>query len=427
MDEATLGVDTGKTKLELHLLRADGRKRKKGVDNSADGHAHLKDWLAKHADAPVRIVLEATGRYWMDLAMTLHEAGYVVSVVNPARVKHFQRLQLGRGKSDRIDSHVVAQFGRLLRPTAWTPPPAAVLRLRDLVRIREQLVEDLTAHRNQLQAGRLCDAARRADPSTAPARVRRDAWLRTEIRRVWEENFQVYGVRKVWRQLLREGFQVARCTVARLMREMELQGAVRGKGKRTTVSDPARACPLDLVNRNFQPARPNVLWVSDFTYVATWNGFAHVAFVMDAFARRIVGWRASHSAETGFVLDALEQALHARQPVSGGQLVHHSDRGVQYVSIRYTERLAEAGIEPSVGSVGDSYDNALAETVIGLFKTEVIRQRGPWRNLDAVELATLDWVDWFNHRRLLEPLGNIPPAEAEANFFALDDQAAMAA
>jgi len=270
-------------------------------------------------------------------------------------------------------------------------------------------------------------AARRADPSTAPARIQRDARLRTKIQRVWNENFQVYGVRKVWHQLRREGFEVARCTVERLMQEMDLQGAVRGKVKRTTVSDKAQPCPLDHVNRDFQPAFPNSLWVSDFTYVATSHGFAYVAFVIDAFARRIVGWRASHSAETGFVLDALEQALHARQPVSGGQLVHHSDRGVQYVSIRYTERLAEAGIEPSVGSVGDSYDNALAETVIGLYKTEIIRRRGPWRNLEALELTTLEWVDWFNNRRLLEPLGHIPPAEAEATFFERDDQAAMAA
>jgi len=271
-------------------------------------------------------------------------------------------------------------------------------------------------------------AARRADPSTAPARVRRDTWLRAEIRRVWEENFRVYGVRKVWRQLLREGFEVARCTVARLMREMDLHGAVRGKVKRTTVSDTAKPCPLDHVKRDFQPARPNALWVSDFTYVSTWKGFAYVAFVIDAFARRIVGWRASHSAEASFVLDALEQALHARQPVSGQQsLVHHSDRGVQYLSLKYTERLAEADIQPSLGSVGDSYDNALAETVIGLYKTEVIRRHGPWRSLEALELMTLEWVDWFNQRRLLEPLGHIPPAEAEADFFEWANQAAMAA
>jgi len=270
-------------------------------------------------------------------------------------------------------------------------------------------------------------AARRAAPSTAPARIQRDAQLRTEIRRVWDENFQVYGVRKVWHQLHREGFEVARCTVERLMQEMDLQGAVRGKVKRTTVSDKAQACPLDHVNRDFQPSRPDALWVSDFTYVATWHGFAYVAFVIDAFARKIVGWRASHSAETGLVLGALEQALHARQPGKDKRLIHHSDRGVQYLSLKYTDRLADAGLQPSVGSVGDSYDNALAETVIGLYKTEVIRRLGPWRSLGELELTTLEWVDWFNNRRLLEPLGHIPPAEAEAKFFELDDQAAMAA
>ena len=226
------------------------------------------------------------------------------------------------------------------------------------------------------------------------------------------ENFSVYGVRKVWRQLTREGVAVARCTVARLMRAMGLQGVVRGKRMKTTISDKATPCPLDKVNRQFAADRPNKLWVSDFTYVATWSGFVYVAFVIDVYARRIVGWRASRTASAGFVLDALEQALHARRPLDGG-LVHHSDRGVQYVSIKYSERLAEAGIEPSVGSVGDSYDNALAETVIGLFKTEVIYRRGPWRSFDAVEYATLEWVDWFNNRRLLEPIGNIPPAEAE--------------
>ena len=214
---------------------------------------------------------------------------------------------------------------------------------------------------------------RRRDPAKLSARAKRDAELRDEIQRVWEENFRVYGVRKVWRQLRRKGIEVARCTVARLMRAMGLRGVVRGKAVRTTVSDKAAPCPLDRVNRDFKAPRPNVLWVADFTYVATWSGFVHVAFVVDAFARRIVGWRVSRTATAGFVLDALEQALHARRPVEGG-LVHHSDRGVQYVSITYTERLAEAGIAPSVGSVGDSYDNALAETVIGLFKTEVIRR-----------------------------------------------------
>ena len=267
--------------------------------------------------------------------------------------------------------------------------------------------------------------ARRRDPARLSGRAKRDAELRTMIQRVREENFQVYGVRKVWRQLRREGVEVARCTVARLMQAMGLRGVVRGKAFRTTVSDKAAPCPLDRVNRIFKAPRPNALWVADFTYVATWSGFVHVAFVVDAFARRIVGWQVSRTATAGFVLDALEQALHARRPESG--LIHHSDRGVQYVSITYTERLAAAGIAPSVGSVGDSYDNALAETVIGLFKTEVIRRLGPWRSLKAVEFATLEWVDWFNHRRLLEPIGFVPPAEAEAAFYDTLEKTPMAA
>ena len=261
-------------------------------------------------------------------------------------------------------------------------------------------------------------AARRADPGKLPARTQRDITLRSEIRRVYEENFRVYGVRKVWRQLLREGTALARCTVARLMRTMGLQGVMRGKRVRTTISNAAAPCPLDRVNRQFKAPRPNALWVSDFTYVATWAGFVYVAFVIDVFARRIVGWRVSRTAHASFVLDALEQALHERRPVRGGGLVHHSDRGVQYLSIKYTERLAEAGIEPSVGSVGDSYDNALAETINGLYKAEVIHRRGPWRSFEAVEFATLEWVDWFNNRRLLGPIGNIPPAEAEAAYYA---------
>ena len=250
--------------------------------------------------------------------------------------------------------------------------------------------------------------------------------MREKIRRVFDDNFQVYGVRKVWRQLLREGESVARCTVERLMRAMGLQGVVRGKPVRTTVSDKAAPCPQDKVNRQFQAPRPNALWVSDFTYVATWAGFVYVAFVIDTFARRIVGWRASRTAHAGFVLDALEQALCERRPLRGG-LVHHSDRGVQYVSIKYTERLKDAGVEPSVGSVGDSYDNALAETINGLYKAEVIWRRGPWRNFEAVEFATLEWVDWFNNKRLLEPIGNIPPAEAEARYYAQTAGHAMAA
>jgi transposase InsO family protein len=270
-------------------------------------------------------------------------------------------------------------------------------------------------------------AARTADPSLISERAKRDAWLRPEVRRVWQENFEVYGVRKVWRQLNREGIVVARCTVARLMAAMGLAGVVRGKPVKTTVSSSATPCPEDHVNRQFHAPRPNALWLSDFTYVATWAGFVYVAFVIDAFARRIVGWRVSRSMQAEFVLDALEQALHARRPTQGEGLIHHSDRGSQYVSIRYTERLAETGIKPSVGSVGDSYDNALAETVIGLFKTEVIHRQGPWRSLEVVEFATLKWVDWFNNRRLLEPIGNIPPAEAEASFYADNQGLAMVA
>lgn len=269
--------------------------------------------------------------------------------------------------------------------------------------------------------------AKRRDPARRSARVRRDAALKVEVRRVFEENFRVYGVRKVWRQLRREGIEVARCTVARLMRALGLRGAIRGKPVRTTVSDRAAPCPLDRVKRQFHAAAPNRLWVSDFTYVATWAGFVYVAFVIDAYARRIVGWRVSRRAHAGFVLDALEQALHERRPTRGGGLVHHSDRGVQYVSIKYSERLAEAGIEPSVGSVADSYDNALAETINGLYKAEVIHRRGPWRGFEAVEFATLEWVDWFNNRRLLETIGNIPPAEAEARYYAQSEELARVA
>lgn len=238
-----------------------------------------------------------------------------------------------------------------------------------------------------------------------------------EILRVWRANLQVYGADKVWKQLGREGITVARCTVERLMRKQGLQGVRRGKIVRTTISDRGAPCPLDKVNRQFRADRPNQLWVSDFTYVSTWQGWLYVAFVIDVFARRIVGWRVSDSMRTDFVLDALEQALYARRPERDGGLTHHSDRGSQYVSIRYSERLAEAGIEPSVGSRGDSYDNALAETINGLYKAELIHRRGPWRTKAAVELATLEWVAWFNTQRLFAPIGYIPPAEAEANYY----------
>ena len=260
------------------------------------------------------------------------------------------------------------------------------------------------------------------------AQLQRCPWLRSKrkqtdddrsahIQRIWHASWQVYGAVKVWRQMHREGLQIARCTVQRLMCRLGLEGVRRGKKVRTTQQDAARPCPLDLVNRQFKAQHPDQLWVSDFTYVSTWQGQMFVAFVIDVYARRIVGWRVSSHMRTDFVVDALEQALYARQPSLEAGLVHHSDRGSQYVSVRYTERLAEAGLMPSVGSTGDSYDNAMAETINGLYKTELIYKRGPWRTRESLELATLQWVHWFNHQRLLEPIGHIPPVEAEANYW----------
>jgi putative transposase len=270
--------------------------------------------------------------------------------------------------------------------------------------------------------------AQDADPARRCARARRDEGLRVRIRQVWTENFEVYGVRKVWRELRRREEPVARCTVARLMDEMGLKGAVRGrKFVRTTIADDTALRPRDLVSRQFRATGPNQLWVADLTYVATWRGFVYVAFVIDVFARRIVGWRASTSLRSDLALDALDQALYDRPIAASARLIHHSDRGVQYLSIRYTERLAAAGIEPSVGSTGDSYDNALAESVIGLYKTEVIRRQGPWRGVDDVELATLTWVAWYNADRLLEPLGYVPPAEFEQAFYDRQSDAAQLA
>jgi len=259
--------------------------------------------------------------------------------------------------------------------------------------------------------------ARQANPDRLPARTKRDRILSEEILRVWKENFEVYGAVKVWKQLGREDIEAARCTVERLMRKLGIQGAIRGKKFKTTVTDDSLARPLDLVDRDFNATRPNQLWVSDFTYVATWLGFTYVAFVIDVFARKIVGWRASTSMRADLVLDALEQALHNRSDADQDRLIHHSDQGAQYLSIRYTERLAEAGVELSVGSRGDAYDNAMAESVIGLYKTEVILRKGPWKNSEDVEFQTLDWVDWFNTRRLLEPIGYVPPVEYEAMYY----------
>ena len=270
-------------------------------------------------------------------------------------------------------------------------------------------------------------AARQRHPELLCARAKRDAVLMPQIERVWQSNLRVYGADKVWHQLQREGVTVARCTVERLMRRMGLRGVVRGKAVRTTIGDANAPCPLDRVNRQFNAQRPNQLWVSDFTYVSTWQGWLYVAFVVDVFARRIVGWRTSSSMRTDFVLDALEQALYDRRPQRADGLVCHSDRGSQYVSIRYTERLAQAGIEPSVGSKGDSYDNALAETINGLYKAEVIHRRSAWKTKESVELATLQWVAWFNHQRLLEPIGYVPPAEFEANYYRTLEQQAMSA
>ena len=267
--------------------------------------------------------------------------------------------------------------------------------------------------------------ARQTDPSLLPARSRRDAELVAQIERVHKANFRVYGARKVWRQLRRENVVAARCTVERLMREMGLQGVVRGRRCRTTIADDGAALPGDLVKREFKAQRPNQLWVADFTYVATWSGFVYAAFVIDVFARRIIGWRVARSMRTELVLDALEQAIWSRCPPKG--LIHHSDNGGQYLSIRYSERLREIGVEPSTGTVGDSYDNALAETIIGLYKTELIHHRSPWRNLEAVEYATLEWVEWFNNRRLLEPIGNVPPAEREMQYFQQQSESAVPA
>lgn len=292
------------------------------------------------------------------------------------------------------------------------------------------MVRFIDEHRGKFGVEPICDVlpiapsvyyeqrARRQCPERRPPRGRQDELLTADIHRVWHENQEVYGVRKVWKQLRREGHPVARCTVARLMRHAGLRGAIRGRRfKVTTSADTAAPRPPDLVTRQFAAVRPNELWVADLTYVATWRGFAYVAFVIDVFARRIVGWRVSSSLRSDLALDALEQALYDRQLNGAERLIHHSDRGTQYLSIRYTERLAEAGIERSVGSTGDSYDNALAESVIGLYKTEVIHRRGPWKGIDEVEFATLEWVAWYNTRRLLEPLGYVPPDEFERAYY----------
>ncbi len=257
--------------------------------------------------------------------------------------------------------------------------------------------------------------ARRLNPELRSDRAKRDDELRPEIERIWKENRCVYGAEKIWRQSIREDGPVARCTVERLVRQLGISGVRRGKRFKTTIPDEAADRPADLVNRQFVAERPNQLWVADLTYVSTWRGNVYAAFVVDVFSRMIVGWRVSNSLRTDLAFDALEQALHARSDTDG--LIHHSDRGCQYLSIRYTERLAEAGVDTSVGSVGDSYDNAMAETMIGLYKTEEIWKNGPWRSIEDVEFATASWVEWLNNRRLLGPIGHIPPVEYEAMYY----------
>ncbi|QHE84515.1 IS3 family transposase [Hydrogenophaga sp. BPS33] len=369
-------------------------------------------WAAIESIAPKIGCVPQTLNEWVKRAEVDAGVREGVTTSEAQRMKELEREVKELRRANEILKLASAFFG-----PSGARPPAQVLK------------DFIDKHRDAFGVEPLCKvlqvapsayrrhAAQQREPHKRCARAQRDEMLMPQIERVWQANMQVYGADKVWRQLAREGVSVARCTVERLMRKLGLRGVMRGKVVRTTISDAKAPCPLDRVNRQFRAERPNQLWVSDFTYVSTWQGWLYVAFVIDVFARRIVGWRVSSSMRTDFVLDALEQALYARQPERDGSLICHSDRGSQYVSIRYSERLAEAGIEPSVGSKGDSYDNALAETINGLYKAELIHRRAPWKTKEAVELATLEWVSWFNHHRLLEPIGYIPPAEAEANYY----------
>ncbi|EHX8113507.1 IS3 family transposase [Escherichia coli] len=324
------------------------------------------------------------------------------------RLKELERENRELRRSNDILRQASAYFGE----GGVRPPLEKIMPLLD--KLREQYgVGPLCSELHIAPSTYYHCQQQRHHPDKRSARAQRDDWLKKEIQRVYDENHKVYGVRKVWRQLLREGIRVARCTVARLMAVMGLAGVLRGKKVRTTISRKAVAAG-DRVNRQFVAERPDQLWVADFTYVSTWQGFVYVAFIIDVFAGYIVGWRVSPSMETTFVLDALEQALWARRP-SG--TVHHSDKGSQYVSLAYTQRLKEAGLLASTGSTGDSYDNAMAESINGLYKAEVIHRKS-WKNRAEVELATLTWVDWYNNRRLLERLGHTPPAEAEKAYYA---------
>ncbi|MHB1644480.1 MAG: IS3 family transposase [Acidithiobacillus sp.] len=369
-------------------------------------------WAAVESIAPKIGCVPSTLLEWVKRVEIDAGARPGLSTTEAQRIKDLER----EVKELRRANEILKLASAFFAPGGARPPTQELKAFVDQYRDRFG-VEPICKVLQIAPSGYRLHAARQRHPELLPARAQRDQRLIPHIQHVWQSNMQVYGADKVWKQMNREGMAVARCTVERLMKGLGLRGAIRGKVVRTTIPDAKAPCPLDRVHRIFKADRPNQLWVSDFTYVSTWQGWLYVAFVIDVFARRIVGWRVSSSMRTDFVLDALEQALYARQPERDDALIHHSDRGSQYVSIRYTERLAEAGIEPSVGSKGDSYDNALAETINGLYKAELIHRRAPWKTKESVELATLEWVAWFNHHRLMEPLGYIPPAEAEANYW----------
>ncbi|MEX0601521.1 MAG: IS3 family transposase [Rhodothermales bacterium] len=374
---------------------------------------HESQWAAIKSVAEKIGCTAETLRKWVRRAERDSGRRAGLTTDDRTRMKELER----ENRELRRTNEILRKASALFRPGGARPPTEVMVGFIDDHRVEygvEPICEVLPIAPSTYYERK----AWQADPSRCSARAQRDERLKIEIRRVWDANLSVYGAEKVWKQLNREGIQVARCTVERLMGVLGLQGAVRGRRfKSTTVPDESASRPLDPVERNFTAERPNQLWVSDLTYVATWRGFVYAAFVIDVFSRRIVGWRVSSSLRSDLALDALEQAICERQDEATDALIHHSDKGVQYLSIRYTERLSEAGIEPSVGSRGDSYDNALAESVIGLFKTEVIRRRGPWRSLEDVEFATLEWVWWFNYHRLLGPIGHVPPAEYEDAYY----------
>ncbi|RXJ70371.1 IS3 family transposase [Escherichia coli] len=380
----------------------------------------------------VRMVLESQSEYdsqWATICSIAPKIGCTPETLRVWVRQHERDTGSGDGGLTTAERQRLKELERenreLRRSNDILRQASAYFAKAEFDRLWKKLMPLLDKLREQYGVGPLCSELhiapstyyhcqqQRHHPDKRSARAQRDDWLKKEIQRVYDENHKVYGVRKVWRQLLREGIRVARCTVARLMAVMGLAGVLRGKKVRTTISRKAVAAG-DRVNRQFVAERPDQLWVADFTYVSTWRGFVYVAFIIDVFAGYIVGWRVSSSMETTFVLDALEQALWARRP-SG--TVHHSDKGSQYVSLAYTQRLKEAGLLASTGSTGDSYDNAMAESINGLYKAEVIHRKS-WKNRAEVELATLTWVDWYNNRRLLERLGHTPPAEAEKAYYA---------